>query len=44
MLMLEVSPVEVSTLLQIKRNKSYMTLADVSNARRKDISLNIAPL
>jgi hypothetical protein len=34
---------EVSLLLAPKKNKSYEILADVSDARRRDISLNIAP-
>jgi hypothetical protein len=42
--MLEILAAEVSPLLVMKRNRSYEILADVSDARRKDIFLNTAPL
>jgi hypothetical protein len=41
---LETSTVEVSPLLAIKKSRSYKILADVSDARRKDIFPNTAPL
>jgi hypothetical protein len=44
MLILEISTTEVLPLLVMKRNKSYEILADVSDARRKNISPNTAPL
>jgi hypothetical protein len=37
----ETSTAEVSPLLAPKRNRNYKILADVSDARRKDISLSI---
>ena len=42
--MLEILAAEVSPLLVMKRNRSYEILADVSDARRKDIFLNTTPL
>jgi hypothetical protein len=39
----ETSTMEVSLLLAPKKNRSYEILADVSDARRKDISLSIVP-
>jgi hypothetical protein len=43
MLIPETSTMEVLPLLAIKKSRSYEILADVSDARRKDISLSIAP-
>jgi hypothetical protein len=43
MLIQETSTIEVSPLLVMKKNRSYKTLADVSDARRRDTSLSIAP-
>jgi hypothetical protein len=34
---------EVSPLLATKKNRNYEILADVSDARRRDTSLSIAP-
>ena len=39
----ETSAAEVSPLLVPRKNKSYETLADVLDARRKDTSLSIVP-
>jgi hypothetical protein len=36
----EISAAEVSPLLAPKKNRSYVILADVSDARRRVISLN----
>jgi hypothetical protein len=40
----EISATEVLPLLVIKKNRSYETLADVSDARRKGISPDTALL
>jgi hypothetical protein len=39
----ETSTAEVSPLLATKKSRSYKILVDVSDARRRDTSLNIAP-